>query len=79
MITLGAYLAEAMQTGGERYSMSVMDMGNTSELIDVRLLLAQGKRLDRVADAVQREQSGMTHVRTNNEFSTTRAIYHLLY
>ena len=43
---LGAYLAEAMQIGGERYSLKTMDMGNTQVVIDVRLQLAQGKRLD---------------------------------
>ena len=42
-------------------------MGNAQGVIDVRLQLAQGKRLDGAACAVQREQSGKTYMRTNTD------------
>ncbi len=69
MIKLGAYLAEAMQTGDERYSLSMMDMGNTHGVIDARLQLAQEKRLDGGVCALQRKQSGKTYMRTSTDKS----------
>ncbi len=46
-------------------------MGNAQGVIDVWLQLAQEKRLDGAACAVQREQRGKTYMRT----STDKACY----
>ena len=75
MIKFGTYLAEAI--GGERYLWNVMDMGNAQGIIHVTLLVAQEKRLDWAACAVQREQSGKTYMRTSTDKACSSHVWFL--